>query len=360
MIDPEAHDSHGELIESIKQTGDVLNLTAKTVENCLDTMVPDHNVDPEAHPNLRAIIDESDWAKTNKAMLDDFLKKHDLNTQAHLPIREYLEETISNAKVSIANAIEEHNQRPDAHDPLKRSLQKLIDDHNASVDSHPHIAALVEAFKSRKIDYMLPIVVTGSLADGDLTITMTEATVSAAGSVMKATDEEVVNGVDDKKYITPKQFYNRTKDLEGVPIGAIVGFDGYPSDIPAGWAICDGTNNTPDLRDRFIIGAGGAYALGAIGGAVSVTAAVSIGATTLTLDQIPSHSHGVPFGARGGSYPWGTFGTNGWGSTSTDYDNTWAMSSWSGGNGSHTHAASSVKINTLPPYYALYFIKKVS
>jgi len=35
---------------------------------------------------------------------------------------------------------------------------------------------------------------------------------------------------------------------------------GASDNIPAGWALCDGNNNTPDLRDRFIIGAGGTYA----------------------------------------------------------------------------------------------------
>jgi len=31
-------------------------------------------------------------------------------------------------------------------------------------------------------------------------------------------------------------------------------------DIPAGWVLCDGNNSTPDLRDRFILGAGSTYA----------------------------------------------------------------------------------------------------
>lgn len=39
----------------------------------------------------------------------------------------------------------------------------------------------------------------------------------------------------------------------------IVLWSGAIADIPAGWALCDGNNTTPDLRDRFIVGAGGAY-----------------------------------------------------------------------------------------------------
>ncbi len=40
----------------------------------------------------------------------------------------------------------------------------------------------------------------------------------------------------------------------------IVLWSGAVVDIPAGWALCDGNNGTPDLRDRFVIGAGGTWA----------------------------------------------------------------------------------------------------
>lgn len=39
--------------------------------------------------------------------------------------------------------------------------------------------------------------------------------------------------------------------------------------IPAGWQLCDGTNGTPDLRDRFVVGAGSTYAVDATGGSVN-------------------------------------------------------------------------------------------
>ena len=54
------------------------------------------------------------------------------------------------------------------------------------------------------------------------------------------------------------------------------------STAPSGWAICNGSNGTPDLRDRFIVGAGSAYSVNNTGGAASVT---------LTTAQIPSHNH---------------------------------------------------------------------
>ena len=51
---------------------------------------------------------------------------------------------------------------------------------------------------------------------------------------------------------------------------------------PSGWAICNGQSGTPDLRDRFIVGAGSAYSVDDTGGAASVT---------LSTSEIPAHSH---------------------------------------------------------------------
>jgi len=68
------------------------------------------------------------------------------------------------------------------------------------------------------------------------------------------------------------------------PSGGIVMWNGTTSNIPSGWALCDGTNGTPDLRDRFIVGAGRNYNPNATGGADSVP---------LTEAQMPSHSHSM-------------------------------------------------------------------
>ena len=62
-----------------------------------------------------------------------------------------------------------------------------------------------------------------------------------------------------------------------VPRGGVILWHGSSDAIPKGWAICDGTQGTPDMRDSFIIGAGGKYALDARGGAASATPDVSTG-----------------------------------------------------------------------------------
>ena len=56
-----------------------------------------------------------------------------------------------------------------------------------------------------------------------------------------------------------------------VPAGLIAAWSGAASAVPAGWALCDGANGTPDLRGRFLVGAGGDYAPGDAGGAATET-----------------------------------------------------------------------------------------
>lgn len=71
-------------------------------------------------------------------------------------------------------------------------------------------------------------------------------------------DADVIAIVDLTGPETKKQTkQNFLKEIvaAGVPSGAIVMWSGAIADIPAGWLLCDGNNGTPDLRDRFIVGA---------------------------------------------------------------------------------------------------------
>ena len=54
-----------------------------------------------------------------------------------------------------------------------------------------------------------------------------------------------------------------------VPSGTICLWSGAVTSIPAGWTLCNGSSGTPDLRGRFLIGAGGDYNVGSTGGAAS-------------------------------------------------------------------------------------------
>jgi microcystin-dependent protein len=68
------------------------------------------------------------------------------------------------------------------------------------------------------------------------------------------------------------------------PVGGIIIWSGSIAAIPVSWQLCDGTNGTPNLRDRFVVGAGTSYGVGATGGANTVT---------LDATMIPSHTHTV-------------------------------------------------------------------
>ena len=164
-----------------------------------------------------------------------------------------------------------------------------------------------------------------------------------------------------------------------IPTGIISMWYGSIASVPTGWYLCDGTNGTPDLRDRFIVGAGSTYAVAATGGSATVTPAGTIsgtvGGTALTEAQMPKHWHRTvgPFGTtnvQGGESAWGNYGGG------TPDDTAYAYGSWSTGgsaasgdqatgtsNGSsHDHSFSGTFTGTsgtnLPPYYALAYIMK--
>jgi hypothetical protein len=60
------------------------------------------------------------------------------------------------------------------------------------------------------------------------------------------------------------------------PSGGIILWRGSIASIPSGWALCDGNNGTPNLKDRFVVGAGNSYAVGATGGSTSASGSGTI------------------------------------------------------------------------------------
>jgi microcystin-dependent protein len=69
-----------------------------------------------------------------------------------------------------------------------------------------------------------------------------------------------------------------------IPAGVILMWSGSIASIPSGWLLCNGTSGTPDLRDRFIVGAGSTYAPGNTGGFATYS---------LSGAQLPSHTHSL-------------------------------------------------------------------
>jgi len=158
----------------------------------------------------------------------------------------------------------------------------------------------------------------------------------------------------------------------GVSQGIIVMWSGACDRVPEGWILCDGHNGTPDLRDRFIVGAGDGYQAGDSGGANTVTpsgtianatAGGTVANTTLAESQMPWHTHPV--------LPYPTFQdvASGGGNIKGGQTNRAIFATeGSGGSGAHTHGFTGTAHNhaltgtaqeNRPPYYALAFIMKL-
>ena len=174
-----------------------------------------------------------------------------------------------------------------------------------------------------------------------------------------------------------------------IPTGIIVLWSGSTASVPSGWALCNGSNGTPDLRDRFVVAAGTTYAVGATGGSLTSSAAGShthtesaagghnhtgaTGGTALTVAQMPAHEHDLELkyttvGGAGSSRQYWTRSavdtlldgtvTDGTSSEGSGEAHTHTI----GTDGSHSHTINSVGDHThtvTPPYYALAYIMKI-
>lgn len=175
-----------------------------------------------------------------------------------------------------------------------------------------------------------------------------------------------------------------------MPVGCIVMWSGSMTAVPEGWKLCNGTDGTPNLEDRFIRCAATPDQQGTIGGSTTHvhTATIAAGGnhshtatiagTALNLTQIPAHNHGngvgdsyadrvFVYGSKAavpitgynvdGNSPDGIYQglteTVGGGQTHTH-------SATVGDSGDHVHGATVAAATVIPPYYAVAFIIKVA
>lgn len=146
-----------------------------------------------------------------------------------------------------------------------------------SLSEYQNIAINFTGVLSNNVTYTIPSgvgglwIITNSTSSGNFSLTIA----SAGGGTSVSVGRNI-------RRIVYSDGTNITFADNSVDAGVICLWSGSIATIPTGWALCDGTNGTPDLRDRFVAGAGSTYAVGATGGAATVT---------LSEANLPSHSH---------------------------------------------------------------------
>jgi hypothetical protein len=133
--------------------------------------------------------------------------------------------------------------------------------------------------------------------------------------------------------------------------GMIMLWSGSSASIPSGWLLCDGSNSTPDLRNRFVVGATSTYAVGATGGSAD---AIVVSHTHTATVTDPGHNHLAYI--EGGT----NRSLSGGGLQGRDFSNNVhsTSSSTTGISVSNSTAGSSGTNANLPPYFALCYIMK--
>jgi len=128
-----------------------------------------------------------------------------------------------------------------------------------------------------------------------------------------------------------------------IPVGCIILWSGEANTIPDGWALCDGKNGTPDLQDRFVVGAGAEYSVGATGGEKT---------HRLTESEMPSHRHSYTFHGADldGSWDGDNYFYDASDHYNRDKNKNTKYTDYAGGNQPHENR---------PPYYALCYIMRV-
>ena len=134
-----------------------------------------------------------------------------------------------------------------------------------------------------------------------------------------------------------------------LPTGMILLWSGAIGSIPTGYYLCDGNNGTPDLRDRFLVGAGNTYSVNQTGGSADSIVVAHTHTATVT---DPGHFHtalGANSTAQQGQNTGGSLIINGSNNTSTVTTGVTVANASTGTSGTGAN---------LPPYYALAYIMK--
>jgi hypothetical protein len=182
--------------------------------------------------------------------------------------------------------------------------------------------------------------------------TCTGAAVFSSTVALGASATATTQSANDNSTKVATTAYVATAISAGIPSGGIIIWSGSSSAIPSGWYLCNGSNSTPDLRNRFIVGAGSTYGVGATGGSAD---AITVSHTHSVSDSGHAHDLQKLGSAQAGSDNGGApiSAATGY-STSRNLSPT---SSATTGISIQSTGSSGTNAN-LPPYYALAYIMK--
>mmetsp|Transcript_29656 Transcript_29656/g.26224 ORF Transcript_29656/g.26224 Transcript_29656/m.26224 type:complete len:323 (+) Transcript_29656:154-1122(+) len=177
--------------------------------------------------------------------------------------------------------------------------------------------------------------------------------------VPQTEDVKVLEIVRDLQYQNRK-IKQEIKDLKSIntsiPKGTIVMWSGDLQNIPEGYLLCDGSNDTPDLRDRFVLGCSYETKIGSKGGNDTHSHNVTVSGRKLQIKHMPPHQHkmkrdywDIQSGGGGNKYRVLCANNNG------DRD---LWSNYVGSGEEHDHPSYCAKSSNIPPYVSLAFIMK--
>jgi hypothetical protein len=213
------------------------------------------------------------------------------------------------------------------------------------------------------------VVTTGSYTDPDwLTISKAKVGLGNVTNESKATmftsptftgtpkAPTAIPATNSEQIATTEFVKTAISNAYALPIGIIMLWSGAANAIPSGFALCNGQQGngyqTPDLRNKFVVGSGvtgtgTTYDVGATGGTADAVV-VQHGHTATSTDSGHSHTNGAALYYIGDQGGHGYVTTTG--NTGTGYANITTTITENGVSGTNKN---------LPPYYALCYIMKI-
>ena len=305
-----------------------------------NTLTTSYNTSTQVDTKIATAISD----KVTTTALSTLIANYDTSTQVTTKVNNAVSALVNNA--------------PGTLDTLKELADALGDDKNYATTVTTALGT-----KANTTDVNTSLALKANLASPALTGTPTAPTAAVNTNTTQ---------VATTAY-TVAEIANRIQ--AELPAGVITMWSGSVASIPAGWYLCDGTYATPDLRDRFIVGAGSVYNHGDTGGADQVT---------LTTAELPAHTHTGTTNSTGSHIHFiantdvvaagadltssNYLADNGNLGTSSNYNLGGSASTPTLGltsaNGSHTHSFTSASTGSgsafdiRPKYYALAYIMK--